>query len=55
MNDLAKLRKHSIERKLKFSELFMGKNNPFYGKKHTVETINKISLSNSFIYLYNLF
>ncbi len=34
---------HSEETKLKLSKVTQGKNNPFYGKKHTRTTIEKIS------------
>jgi len=35
--------KHSIKSKTNLSNMFSGKNNPFYGKKHSVETRKKMS------------
>ena len=54
MSRLAKDRKLSEETKLKISESLKGEINPFYGKSHTNESIEKIiknkSLSEIFIY-----
>lgn len=36
-------RKYSEERKKQISELTSGKNNPMYGKTHSIETLEKIS------------
>jgi len=38
-------RKASIETKVKLSEMRSGKNNSFYGKHHSIETIQKIRLA----------
>lgn len=42
MNRLGK--KHSQSSKCKISKATTGKNNPFYGKKHSIEARSKISL-----------
>jgi len=44
------LTKDTDERLKKIGELFTGKNNPMYGKKHSVEVIKKISGENHHMY-----
>jgi group I intron endonuclease len=54
MSELAKLRTHTEETKSKIKDALSGSNNPFFGKKHTEESILKIIQSKStMIFLYN--
>ena len=46
VNKGKKRKSHSEEWKRKMSERFIGKNNPFFGKKHTEEVKEKIRLVN---------
>lgn len=57
MAELARLRSHSLETRAKISQALIGELNPFFGRKHSIEVINKISAANSAsrIYLYNEF
>lgn len=55
LSELAKNRKHSEETKLLIANALKGELNPFYGKSHNIESINKIiaSKSSALIYIYN--
>jgi group I intron endonuclease len=54
MSELAKLRTHTEDTKSKIKDALSGSNNPFFGKKHTEESIFKIIQSkSSVVYLYN--
>lgn len=54
MSELAKSRTHIEETKSKIRDSLSGSNNPFFGKKHTEESILKIIQSkSSVVYLYN--
>lgn len=54
MSELAKLRSHTVETKSKIKNALSGSKNPFFGKKHTEESILKIIQNKStVIFLYN--
>jgi group I intron endonuclease len=55
LSELAKNRKNSEETKLLIANALKGELNPFYGKSHNIESINKIIASKSLgkIYIYN--
>lgn len=54
-SELAKNRRHSEETKLLITNALKGELNPFYGKSHKIESIEKIIASKSLgkIYIYN--
>ena len=47
LSELAKSRKHSAETKLLISKATKGKLNPFFNKKHTEATLDKMIISKS--------